>query len=168
MKKIIVFLILFLSLNKIAFSAMNENNELLKNEILTEEKKGFDELKYQIRGDFAIFLQELYNERERGVKEADNTIKNINNVLSNAQEMIEESRTELRVSSYKQNRNLLIASLFLWISITIFIIMNLKMEINYMMKKHFQQILNKSQMLWNLLNVMKRGATDVLYSRSII
>ncbi len=135
MKKAIIFVMLFLFLTNTAISATNI--EVQQEQPVLMDEEGIDELKYQLRGDFATFLQELYKERERGQKQADRIAGNLVKVLENANEMIKEAENELKVIGYKENRNLLIASIFLWISITIFIIMNLVFANNLKKELYF-------------------------------
>lgn len=134
MKKSIIFIILFLFFtNDLAFAVNQENVSLesFKNEV------GFEDLKKQIRGDFATFLQELYNERQRGKKESDKMTSDMNEVLKDSRGLIEDSRVELAKISYTQSKNLLIASVFLWISISIFIVMNLVFANNLKKEMYF-------------------------------
>lgn len=135
MKKAIIFVMLFLFLANTAISATNI--EVQQEQPVLMDEEDVDELKYQLRGDFATFLQELYKERERGQKQADKIASNLVKVLENANEMIKEAENELKVIGYKENRNLLIASIFLWISITIFIIMNLVFANNLKKELYF-------------------------------
>lgn len=135
MKKAIIFVMLFLFLANTAISATNI--EVQQEQPVLMDEEDIDELKYQLRGDFATFLQELYKERERGQKQADKIASNLVKVLENANEMIKEAENELKVIGYKENRNLLIASIFLWISITIFIIMNLVFANNLKKELYF-------------------------------
>lgn len=135
MKKFITLLILFLFLTNKAISASNPDVNISNSE--KKEKTEFEELKYQIRGDFSAFLQELYNERKRGKKEADKITTDMNQILKDSKVLIDESRDELRKITYTQNKNLLIASIFLWISITIFIIMNLVFANNLKKELYF-------------------------------
>lgn len=123
MKKSIIFIVFFCLLSQKAISAetTKKTTSLQQNQV--EREKG--NLEYQIRGDFNLFLGELYTERERGKKEAEIIMKDMVEILEDTKLLIDESRKEIRTMSYSESRNLLIASIFLWISITIFIIMNL-------------------------------------------
>ena len=115
MKKIYVFLFLVLCM---FFNTLNAVEN-------TQNKKQFNRIEQSLRGDFRLFLEEINIERERGFKEAEVITTRMKGILQDTKSLIEESRKELKEISYSENRNLLIASIFLWISITIFIIMNL-------------------------------------------
>lgn len=155
MKKAIIFVMLFLFLTNTAISATNI--EVQQEQPVLMDEEGVDELKYQLRGDFATFLQELYKERERGQKQADRIAGNLVKVLENANEMIKEAENELKVIGYKENRNLLIASIFLWISITIFIIMNLVFANNLKKELYFlRNGLLRSEMKENMINLAEQ------------
>ena len=155
MKKAIIFVMLFLFLANTAISATNI--EVQQEQPVLMDEEDVDELKYQLRGDFATFLQELYKERERGQKQADRIAANLVKVLENANEMIKEAENELKVIGYKENRNLLIASIFLWISITIFIIMNLVFANNLKKELYFlRNGLLRSEMKENMINLAEQ------------
>lgn len=155
MKKAIIFVMLFLFLANTAISATNI--EVQQEQPVLMDEEDADELKYQLRGDFATFLQELYKERERGQKQADKIASNLVKVLENANEMIKEAENELKVIGYKENRNLLIASIFLWISITIFIIMNLVFANNLKKELYFlRNGLLRSEMKENMINLAEQ------------
>ena len=138
-KNLFLFLLLFALYGNRTFAteiktlAVNKTQDINIKDISTKQHNEtqhqnfnqFSDLERQIRGDFRLFLQELYTERERGKKEAAVITKNMTDILSETAKLIEESRSEIREMSYKESRNLLIASVFLWISITIFIIINL-------------------------------------------
>ena len=155
MKKAIIFVMLFLFLANTAISATN--NEVQQEQPVLMDEEDVDELKYQLRGDFATFLQELYKERERGQKQADKIAGNLVKVLENANEMIKEAENELKVIGYKENRNLLIASIFLWISITIFIIINLVFANNLKKELYFlRNGLLRSEIKDNMVNLAEQ------------
>ena len=155
MKKAIIFVMLFLFLTNTAISATNI--EVQQEQPVLMDGEDVDELKYQLRGDFATFLQELYKERERGQRQADRIAGNLVKVLENANEMIKEAENELKVIGYKENRNLLIASIFLWISITIFIIMNLVFANNLKKELYFlRNGLLRSEMKENMINLAEQ------------
>lgn len=155
MKKSIIFVMLFLFLTNTAISATNI--EVQQEQPVLIDKEYADELKYQLRGDFATFLQELYKERERGQKQADIIAGNLVKLLENANEMIKEAENELKVIGYKENRNLLIASIFLWISITIFIIMNLVFANNLKKELYFlRNGLLRSEIKENMINLAEQ------------
>lgn len=155
MKKSIIFVMLFLFLANTAISATNI--EVQQEQPVLIDKEYADELKYQLRGDFATFLQELYKERERGQKQADIIAGNLVKLLENANEMIKEAENELKVIGYKENRNLLIASIFLWISITIFIIMNLVFANNLKKELYFlRNGLLRSEIKENMINLAEQ------------
>ena len=155
MKKAIIFVMLFLFLANTAISATNI--EVQQEQPVLMDEEDADELKYQLRGDFATFLQELYKERERGQKQADKIAGNLVKVLENANEMIKEAENELKVIGYKENRNLLIASIFLWISITIFIIMNLVFANNLKKELYFlRNGLLRSEMKESMINLAEQ------------
>ncbi|MDD2839651.1 MAG: hypothetical protein PHY80_00790 [Rickettsiales bacterium] len=135
MKKSIVSLVLFLLLTNKAISASDPDINIQTS--TKKEKIEFEDLKYQIRDDFAVFLQELYNERKRGKNESDRITTEMNQILKDSKILIDESRDELRKIAYTQDKNLLIASIFLWISITIFIIMNLVFAHNLKKELYF-------------------------------
>lgn len=155
MKKAIIFVMLFLFLTNTAISATNI--EVQQEQPVLMDEECVDELKYQLRGDFATFLQELYKERERGQKQADIIAGNLVKLLENANEMIKEAENELKVIGYKENRNLLIASIFLWISITIFIIMNLVFANNLKKELYFlRNGLLRSEIKENMINLAEQ------------
>ena len=155
MKKAIIFVMLFLFLANTAISATNIGVQQEQPVLMDEED--VDEIKYQLRGDFATFLQELYKERERGQKQADRIAGNLVKVLENANEMIKEAENELKVIGYKENRNLLIAGIFLWISITIFIIINLVFANNLKKELYFlRNGLLRSEMKENMINLAEQ------------
>jgi hypothetical protein len=135
MKKSIIVLILFLFLTNKAISATGSN--IATTSPIKEEKAGFEDLKYQMRIDFKVFLQELYNEKKRGERESERITADLNQVLKDSMILIDESKNELRKITYIQNKNLLIASMFLWVSITIFIIMNLVFANNLKKELYF-------------------------------
>ena len=71
--------------------------------------------------------------------------------------MIKEAENELKVIGYKENRNLLIASIFLWISITIFIIMNLVFANNLKKELYFlRNGLLRSEIKENMINLAEQ------------
>ena len=75
-------------------------------------------------------------------------------ILQDTKSLIEESRKELKEISYSENRNLLIASIFLWISITIFIIMNLVFANNLKKELYFlRNGLLRSEIKENMVNL---------------
>ena len=155
MKKTIIFVMLFLFLANTAISATN--NKVQQEQPVLMDEEDVDELKYRLRGDFATFLQELYKERERGQKQADKIAGNLVKVLENANEMIKEAENELKVIGYKENRNLLIASIFLWISITIFIVINLVFANNLKKELYFlRNGLLRSEIKDNMINLAKQ------------
>ena len=155
MKKAIIFVMLFLFLANTAISATNIGVQ--QEQPVLMDGEDVDALKYQLRGDFATFLQELYKERERGQKQADRIAGNLVKVLENANEMIKEAENELKVIGYKENRNLLIAGIFLWISITIFIIINLVFANNLKKELYFlRNGLLRSEMKENMINLAEQ------------
>lgn len=134
MKNSIILIILFLFFTNNAISAVNQENIPSQN---LQEMVGFDDLKNQLRQDFAVFLQELYNEKQRGKKETERMTSEMNEILRDSRGLIKESRADLSEISYMQSKNLLIASVFLWISITIFIVMNLVFANNLKKEMYF-------------------------------
>ncbi len=135
MKKSITILILFLFLTNKAVSATNSG--AITTNLLKDEKAGFEDLKYQMRSDFKVFLQELHSEKKRGERETERITADLNEILKNSMILVDESKDELGKMVYIQNKNLLIASMFLWISITIFIIMNLVFANNLKKELYF-------------------------------
>lgn len=160
MKKSIIFTVLFIFISGKAISAealqksQQKQVEIQQKSLEKQNIEKFDELERQIRGDFRLFLQELYNEREKSNKEANNIKKAMVEVLEDANALIDESRKEIKSMSYSENRNLLIASVFLWISITIFIIMNLIFANNLKKELYFlRNGLLRSEIKENMMNL---------------
>lgn len=128
--------------------------------------KPLDNIEEKLRGDFRIFLDELNAEKERGKKESEVIKNDMKEILQETKNLIEESRKELKEISYSENRNLLVASIFLWISITIFIIMNLVFANNLKKELYFlrngllrseikESMINLSNQLYDLNERLK-------------
>ena len=158
MKKIVIFLFLILySLSNIASAtAISQDKKEIK----------LDNIEQQLRGDFRLFLEELNVEKERGKKESEIIKTEMKKILQDIESLIQESRKELKEISYSENRNLLIASIFLWISITIFIIMNLVFANNLKKELYFlrngllrseikESMVNLSNQLYDLNEKLK-------------
>ncbi len=144
MKKIYAFLFLVLCM---FFSTLNAVEN-------TQNKKQFDNIEQSLRGDFRLFLEEINIERERGFKESEIITARMKGILQDTKSLIEESRKELKEISYSENRNLLIASIFLWISITVFIIMNLVFANNLKKELYFlRNGLLRSEIKENMVNL---------------
>ena len=144
MKKIYAFLFLVLCM---FFNTLNAVEN-------TQNKKQFNSIEQSLRGDFRLFLEEINIERERGFKEAEVITTRMKGILQDTKSLIEESRKELKEISYSENRNLLIASIFLWISITIFIIMNLVFANNLKKELYFlRNGLLRSEIKENMVNL---------------
>lgn len=109
----------------------------LKASPIIQNNSSLDNIEDKLRGDFRLFLDELNTEKERGKKESEAIKTEMQEILQDTKSLIEESRKELKEISYSENRNLLIASIFLWISITIFIIMNLVFANNLKKELYF-------------------------------
>lgn len=125
-----------------------------------------DNIENKLRGDFRLFLEELNLEKERSKKESEIIKADMKEILQNTKDLIEESRKELKEISYSENRNLLVASIFLWISITIFIIMNLVFANNLKKELYFlrngllrseikESMVNLSNQLYDLNEKLK-------------
>ena len=177
MKKCIISLILFVLISDLAISAENLQQQQIEQvqplQLQQLQKQGdikgdkmkieaqkyqnsieFNELERQVRGDFRLFLDELYTEREIGKREAENIKKTLIEVLEDARALISESRKEIKDMSYSENRNLLVASIFLWISITIFIVMNLIFANNLKKELYFlRNGLLRSEIKDNMVNL---------------
>lgn len=144
MKKIYAFLFLVLCMFSNTLNAV-EN---------TQNKKQFNNIEQSLRGDFRLFLEEINIERERGFKESEIITARMKGILQDTKSLIEESRKELKEISYSENRNLLIASIFLWISITVFIIMNLVFANNLKKELYFlRNGLLRSEIKENMVNL---------------
>ena len=155
MKKSVIFMIFFALISKKVISAevLQEQPQEKPVEIQREILKNTD-LEQQIRGDFRLFLEELYNERERGKNESKLVMKNMQDVLDDTKTLIDKSRKEIRDMSYSESRNLLVASIFLWISITIFIVMNLVFANNLKKELYFLRSgLLRSEIKDNMINL---------------
>lgn len=160
MKKSIVFIIFFVMVSAKAFSAeplkqmpQVKHTEIQHN-IQSQEIIKLNDLEQKIRGDFRLFLEELYNERDRGKKEAETIMRTMMDILGDTKILIDESRKEIRDMSYSESRNLLIASIFLWISITIFIVMNLIFANNLKKELYFlRNGLLRSEIKDNMVNL---------------
>ena len=155
MKKSVIFMIFFALISKKVISAeiLQEQPQEKPVEIQREILKNTD-LEQQIRGDFRLFLEELYNERERGKNESKLVMKNMQDVLDDTKTLIDKSRKEIRDMSYSESRNLLVASIFLWISITIFIVMNLVFANNLKKELYFlRNGLLRSEIKDNMINL---------------
>ncbi len=155
MKKSVIFMIFFALISKKVISAeiLQEQPQEKPVEIQREILKNTD-LEQQIRGDFRFFLEELYNERERGKNESKLVMKNMQDVLDDTKTLIDKSRKEIRDMSYSESRNLLVASIFLWISITIFIVMNLVFANNLKKELYFlRNGLLRSEIKDNMINL---------------
>lgn len=151
---IFIFLIFYIFSN-----TLNASNNIKNNNKL-------DSIEQALRGDFRLFLGEMNTERERGIREFDVVISRMKGILQDTKSLIEESRKELKEISYSENRNLLIASIFLWISITIFIIMNLVFANNLKKELYFlrngllrseikESMINLSNQLYDLNEKLK-------------
>lgn len=133
---------------------------------IVQETKPLDNIEETLRGDFRLFLDELNAEKERGKKESEVIKNDMKEILQETKNLIEESRKELKEISYSENRNLLVASIFLWISITIFIIMNLVFANNLKKELYFlrngllrseikESMINLSNQLYDLNEKLK-------------
>lgn len=156
MKKLYTFLFLVLCM---FFNTLNAVEN-------TQNKKQFNNIEQSLRGDFRLFLEEINIERERGFKESEIITARMKGILQDTKSLIEESRKELKEISYSENRNLLIASIFLWISITVFIIMNLVFANNLKKELYFlrngllrseikESMVNLSNQLYDLNEKLK-------------
>ena len=159
MKKLFIYsFLMFFGLNIVANATpiQSGNNNV----------KPLDNIEEKLRGDFRIFLDELNAEKERGKKESEVIKNDMKEILQETKNLIEESRKELKEISYSENRNLLVASIFLWISITIFIIMNLIFANNLKKELYFlrngllrseikESMINLSNQLYDLNERLK-------------
>lgn len=159
MKKLFIYsFLMFFGLNIVANATTIQpgNNDV----------KPLDNIEEKLRGDFRIFLDELNAEKERGKKESEVIKNDMKEILQETKNLIEESRKELKEISYSENRNLLVASIFLWISITIFIIMNLVFANNLKKELYFlrngllrseikESMINLSNQLYDLNERLK-------------
>lgn len=159
MKKLFIYsFLMFFGLNIVANATTIQpgNNDV----------KPLDNIEETLRGDFRIFLDELNAEKERGKKESEVIKNDMKEILQETKNLIEESRKELKEISYSENRNLLVASIFLWISITIFIIMNLIFANNLKKELYFlrngllrseikESMINLSNQLYDLNERLK-------------
>lgn len=115
MRKYFVAFLIFFSLCSVSIAA-----DVAKPQGTAEQKS-----EQGLREDFKMFLEQLYSHRESARKEAETIIEDMKNVINETNNLIDSSRTEIKNMSYSETRNVLIASIFLWVSITIFIVMNL-------------------------------------------
>lgn len=159
MKKLFIYsFLMFFGLNIVANATTIQpgNNDV----------KPLDNIEEKLRGDFRIFLDELNAEKERGKRESEVIKNDMKEILQETKNLIEESRKELKEISYSENRNLLVASIFLWISITIFIIMNLIFANNLKKELYFlrngllrseikESMINLSNQLYDLNERLK-------------
>ena len=158
MKKIVIllFLVLYTVLNVANATTVSQDNKDVK----------LNNIEQKLRGDFRLFLEELNVEKERGKKESEVIKAEMKEILQDTKSLIQESRKELKEISYSENRNLLIASIFLWISITIFIIMNLVFANNLKKELYFlrngllrseikESMVNLSNQLYDLNEKLK-------------
>lgn len=83
------------------------------------------EIEKNLTNDFRNFLQTLYAEREASKKDSMAILRNMNEVLNNITDLTNNAKKEIRQMTYFESRNLIIASVFLWISITLFVVINL-------------------------------------------
>lgn len=127
MKKYSIAFLIFFSLWSVSFAA-----DAAKPQETTEQKS-----EQGLRDDFKMFLEQLYNHRESARKEAETIIEDMKNVISETNDLIDSSRAEIKNMSYSETRNVLIASIFLWVSITIFIVMNLVFANNLKKELYF-------------------------------
>lgn len=81
--------------------------------------------KEKMKEEFKQFMDELDEDKDQYYKETMIITGEMHQVLDETKLLINESKKEIQQMSYIENRNILIASIFLWVSITIFIIMNL-------------------------------------------
>lgn len=158
MKKIVIllFLVLYTVLNVANATTVSQDNKDVK----------LNNIEQKLRGDFRLFLEELNVEKERGKKESEVIKAEMKEILQDTKSLIQESRKELKEISYSENRNLLIASIFLWISITIFIVMNLVFANNLKKELYFlrngllrseikESMVNLSNQLYDLNEKLK-------------
>ena len=108
--------------------------------------------KEKMKEEFKQFMDELDEDKDQYYKETMIIMGEMHQVLDETKLLINESKKEIQQMSYIENRNILIASIFLWVSITIFIIMNLvfannlKKEI-YFLRNTFLKIEIKDNMI---------------------
>ena len=158
MRKVVIFLflVLYTVLNVANATTVSQDNKDVK----------LNNIEQKLRGDFRLFLEELNVEKERGKKESEIIKTEMKKILQDTKSLIQESRKELKEISYSENRNLLIASIFLWISITIFIIMNLVFANNLKKELYFlrngllrseikESMVNLSNQLYDLNEKLK-------------
>lgn len=158
MRKVVIFLflVLYTVLNIANATTVSQDNKDVK----------LNNIEQKLRGDFRLFLEELNVEKERGKKESEVIKAEMKEILQDTKSLIQESRKELKEISYSENRNLLIASIFLWISITIFIIMNLVFANNLKKELYFlrngllrseikESMVNLSNQLYDLNEKLK-------------
>ena len=158
MRKVVIFLflVLYTVLNVANATTVSQDNKDVK----------LNNIEQKLRGDFRLFLEELNVEKKRGKKESEIIKTEMKEILQDTKSLIQESRKELKEISYSENRNLLIASIFLWISITIFIIMNLVFANNLKKELYFlrngllrseikESMVNLSNQLYDLNEKLK-------------
>jgi len=158
MRKFTIFIFLFLFIGgKEASAEVFGGGQVSQRDNEVQEQVNLTDLEQQMREDFRLFLQELYNERDRSRKEAESIIKGMMEVLGDMKTLISESREEVRDMNYSKGKNLLIASVFLWISITIFIIMNLIFANSLKKELYFlRNGLLRSEIKDNMINLSKQ------------
>lgn len=135
MKKITILLLFTLFFTNLALSEEITNTEKKSSEIKKEMiNSNYNE---NILKDFESILNDLRNDRQNSRQEFLKSINGINSILDGVEKLTEESRREVKLIGYSESRNLLIASIFLWISITIFITMNLVFANNLKKELYF-------------------------------
>lgn len=129
MKKIVSFLVLlftlFVFLNNGYANDNSVNSDKNQVNICYEDLEQFTELEKQIRSDFKIFLEDLHSEREKVKRESLLITRNMVDILEKTSTLINDSRKDIKDIVYNESRILLIASVFLWVSVTVFIVVNL-------------------------------------------
>ena len=93
--------------------------------------------KEKMKEEFKQFMDELDEDKDQYYKETMIIMGEMHQVLDETKLLINESKKEIQQMSYIENRNILIVSIFLLVSITIFIIMNLVFSNNLKKEIYF-------------------------------
>jgi len=132
MKKLFLFLFI-VCLSSIAFSQDVNVLSQGQNSIVSQSKINEGDCDRETE----IFLNDLREDKEESKREFLNSMQSFNLIIDGVEKLTEDGRKEIKVIAYKENRNLLVTSIFLWISITIFIIMNLVFANNLKKELYF-------------------------------
>lgn len=114
MKRNILFIFLFFLIFSNAIAANNNGKSVVNN---NDEIKNTEDLN--------MLLDNIYKERIIYKQENDIVIKELQLLIDDIRYLVQNSKKEITQFTYRENRNLLIGTIFLWCSISMFIIMNI-------------------------------------------